>query len=71
MRTISTAKAKENAAKKALDGKHTKKKKKGEITGRWTSAEHELFLQGLQKYGKEWKQIGLSIPTRTVVQVCC
>ena len=25
--------------------------------GRWSTAEHDLFLQGLQKYGKDWKAI--------------
>lgn len=28
-----------------------------ESVGRWSSSEHELFLQGLQKYGKDWKAI--------------
>ena len=47
--------------------------------GRWSTAEHDLFLQGLQKYGKDWKAIANEvvgnrcvfpqIPTRTVVQV--
>lgn len=27
------------------------------ILGRWTKEEHELFLEGLQLYGKEWKKI--------------
>ena len=36
---------------------------------RWSTAEHDLFLQGLQKYGKDWKAIANEIPTRTVVQV--
>jgi len=38
-------------------------------TGRWTKAEHELFLRGLSEFGKDWKQIGQLIKTRTVVQI--
>jgi len=38
-------------------------------TGRWTKAEHELFLRGLAEFGKDWKQIGSLIKTRTVVQI--
>jgi len=38
-------------------------------TGRWTKAEHELFLRGLTEFGKDWKQIGSLIRTRTVVQI--
>jgi SHAQKYF class myb-like DNA-binding protein len=39
-----------------------------EHTGRWTKEEHEAFLQGLQKYGKEWKKVAAKVRTRTVVQ---
>ena len=38
-------------------------------TGRWTSEEHSLFLQGLQLYNKQWKQIAELVKTRTVVQI--
>jgi len=40
--------------------KSPSKKKSGsgfENTGRWTSEEHQLFLNGLDSYGKEWKKI--------------
>jgi len=37
--------------------------------GRWTSEEHTLFLQGLQLYNKQWKQIAELVKTRTVVQI--
>ncbi len=37
--------------------------------GRWTEPEHVVFLEGLQKYGKQWKTIAGMIGTRTVVQV--
>ena len=37
--------------------------------GRWNQTEHEQFLQGLAKYGRDWKAIATDIPTRSVVQV--
>jgi SHAQKYF class myb-like DNA-binding protein len=40
-----------------------------EKVGRWTDNEHEVFLEGLTKYGKQWKTIATLIGTRTVVQV--
>ena len=39
-----------------------------EHTGRWTKKEHELFLEALKKYGKEWKKVAAIVKTRTVVQ---
>ena len=39
-----------------------------EATGRWTEEEHELFLEALKKYGKEWKKIAGAVQTRTIVQ---
>lgn len=40
-----------------------------EKIGRWTELEHQVFLQGLEKHGKQWKMIAIMIGTRTVVQV--
>lgn len=40
-----------------------------EKVGRWTEEEHEVFLEGLQMHGKQWKTIATMIGTRTVVQV--
>jgi SHAQKYF class myb-like DNA-binding protein len=37
--------------------------------GRWTDAEHELFLFGLTVYGREWKKVARHIPTRSSTQV--
>lgn len=38
--------------------------------GRWKRDEHNLFLQGLARYGRgQWKKIAKDIPTRTVWQV--
>lgn len=39
------------------------------ISGRWTPAEHEAFLQGLKVYGREWKKVATCIPTRTSAQI--
>ena len=41
----------------------------GRHTGRWTRAEHELFLEGLQLYGREWKKVSAKIKTRTAAQI--
>ena len=47
--------------------------------GKWTTEEHESFIEGLEQYGKNWDLIKekvleftnlhLQIPTRTVCQV--
>jgi SHAQKYF class myb-like DNA-binding protein len=37
--------------------------------GRWTAAEHQVFLRGLSTYGREWKKVAAHIPTRTSAQV--
>ncbi|CAH0521929.1 unnamed protein product [Peronospora belbahrii] len=37
--------------------------------GRWTKKEHELFLEGLQRFGKSWKKISSLVHTRTLVQI--
>jgi len=42
---------------------------KNENTGRWTSTEHRLFLEGLQAHGKAWAKIATLIETRNVLQV--
>ena len=34
-------------------------------TGRWTKREHELFLEGLNLYGKDWKKVQHHVGTRT------
>ena len=39
------------------------------ITGRWSKAEHNRFMQALNKYGKDWLKIQLFVKTRTLTQV--
>lgn len=48
---------------------HPYQRDPNQIIGRWSEEEHELFLKGLQKFGRCWKDISELIPTRTVVQV--
>jgi SHAQKYF class myb-like DNA-binding protein len=38
-------------------------------TGRWTSEEHLLFLQGLELHGKDFKKISKMIKTRSEIQI--
>jgi SHAQKYF class myb-like DNA-binding protein len=43
--------------------------KQPEKKGRWTRVEHDAFLRGMVLYGREWKRVAQSIPTRTATQV--
>lgn len=44
--------------------------KKGKInTGRWTRAEHEKFMDALEKYGRDWQKIEKKIKTRNLLQI--
>jgi SHAQKYF class myb-like DNA-binding protein len=36
--------------------------------GRWTKEEHELFLEALKLYGKDWKKVQEVVGTRTTTQ---
>lgn len=36
--------------------------------GRWTPEEHQLFLEALSLYGKQWTKIAAKVKTRTVLQ---
>ena len=40
-----------------------------EKTGRWSPEEHNMFLNGLETFGKKWTRIALYIGTRTAMQV--
>jgi SHAQKYF class myb-like DNA-binding protein len=61
-----TTKTTENSMIPSSPGKEHAGK---EHVGRWSEKEHLVFLEGLQKYGKQWKTIAGMIGTRTVVQV--
>ncbi len=38
-------------------------------TGRWSSDEHLLFLQGIAEHGRNWDKVAKGVQTRTTVQV--
>ena len=37
--------------------------------GRWTEQEQNAFVEGLQKYGKNWKKISQLVKTRSLTQI--
>ena len=37
--------------------------------GRWTDEEHELFLEALRFYGKDWTMIQRHVKTRDVTNI--
>lgn len=53
----------------STDSHSPKRRKTGTSSGRWTSTEHQIFLKGLGQFGREWKRVAESIPTRTSAQV--
>lgn len=40
-----------------------------ENQGPWTAEEHDIFLKGFHKHGKQWQQIAEMVTTRSVKQV--
>jgi SHAQKYF class myb-like DNA-binding protein len=38
-------------------------------TNRWTDEEHDKFLQGLERYGRNWVKVSEIVGTRTTIQV--
>lgn len=38
-------------------------------TGRWTKEEHQRFIEGLKKFGKNWKQVEDYVGTRSGAQI--
>jgi hypothetical protein len=48
----------------------SKPDKEGKQVGRWTSAEHDAFLLGLERHGRAWSTVADMIPTRTETHVC-
>lgn len=41
----------------------------GKLNGRWGKAEHQRFVDGLKKYGKNWKKVEEHVKTRTGAQI--
>ena len=57
----------------SLHGKKRGKKSKNadedsSTAGRWTAEEHQRFLEALEIYGKNWKQVQTHVGTRTTTQ---
>jgi len=38
-------------------------------TGRWTKEEHHRFVEGIKKFGKNWKQVEDFVGTRNGAQI--
>lgn len=36
--------------------------------GRWSDAEHKKFMEGIEKYGKDWKKVEEHVGTRSSTQ---
>lgn len=58
-----------NTNANAGERKAKRKLRDGQSNGRWTEGEHQAFLKGMQKHGREWKKVAIDIPTRTSAQV--
>lgn len=39
------------------------------MKGRWTKSEHDRFMKGLEKYGKDWMSVQKYVKSRTLTQV--
>jgi SHAQKYF class myb-like DNA-binding protein len=37
--------------------------------GRWTIEEHQLFLEGINKFGREWDKVQSVVKTRSLAQI--
>ena len=57
----SSSASKANTAKEEEKDNHNK--------GRWSTQEHQLFLEALQIYGKEWELVEKHIGTRDAAHV--
>lgn len=51
------------------DDSPVKLNKKGKRIGRWSPEEHELFLEALRIYAKDWTMIELHVKTRDVTNI--
>eukprot|EP00829_Urostomides_striatus_P008425 TRINITY_DN1926_c0_g1_i2.p3 TRINITY_DN1926_c0_g1~~TRINITY_DN1926_c0_g1_i2.p3 ORF type:complete len:113 (+),score=52.67 TRINITY_DN1926_c0_g1_i2:64-402(+) len=54
--------------KEKLDNKEDRKDEEKDKGGRWSKEEHELFLEALQLFGKDWKKVQQHVGTRTTTQ---
>jgi len=49
--------------------KDTSNKFSSRSAGRWTKEEHQKFVEGLRKYGKNWKEVEAFVGTRNGAQI--
>ena len=61
---ISTSEIQLNNSKKISENDNSKFKE-----GPWTNEEHEKFIEGILKYGNQWKNVQLLIQTRSSTQI--
>ena len=39
------------------------------MNGRWTKSEHERFMKGLERYGRDWVSVQKVVKSRSLIQV--
>ena len=39
------------------------------VSGRWSQEEHDLFVNAMERWPKQWSKIAALVKTRTVVQI--
>ena len=47
----------------------TTKKEKACLNGRWTAPEHNRFMMGIEKFGRNWVEVQKKVKTRSLAQV--
>ena len=52
-----------------LEDDDEKSNNNSRTSGRWSKEEHHRFIEGLTKYGKNWKKVEEHIGTRTGAQI--
>jgi SHAQKYF class myb-like DNA-binding protein len=67
-----------NDKQKKADSIKVKREKRGSsgkmegkddgVSGRWSTEEHEKFLEALELFGKDWKKVQFHVGTRTTTQ---
>ena len=49
--------------------KSKESKNSQEINGRWTKTEHDRFMKGLEKYGRDWVAVQKIVKSRNLAQI--
>ena len=44
-------------------------KKEESSRGRWKKTEHDKFMKGLEKYGRNWEKVQKIVKTRNIDQI--